>query len=741
MKYRFFAIAVAAAAILLTASCKGPVAKYTDWLYRYMPLPDSLHYDRQYWEENVAKTLEVRRRMGWDVPEREFRHFVLPLRVNNETLDDFRTEYADELCERVEGMTLAEAALEINHWCHEQATYQPSDGRTGGPESIMLRGLGRCGEESVLAVAALRAAGIPARQVYTPRWAHTDDNHAWVEVWVDGSWHFMGACEPEAVLDRAWFNGAVSRAMILHTKVYGDYDGPEDVIQRTPCYTEINVVRNYVPVRRTAVTVLRDGVPVEGADVSFRIYNYAEFYDVVTYKTGADGRAALDTGLGDMFVLAWKDGRFGYAVASSEETVVELDHRFGEEFSDELDIVPPVEDPLAGDIDPELAAANALRLAAEDSIRLSHDHANHAVERFRAAYPDRAEAVLRLLSEKDLSDVSYDVLEDALAGVGSERVELEHLRPYRAEILASGELAGLRDAEAVRRWCDENITVVEGRNPQELRTSPIAVWRSRMTDGLGLKIFYVALCRTLGIEAEYDLVTGEVDSSAPKAFLRPASDKYFRDYTLTQISADGGTKLLDYESGLPDVLSIDEGYYLLTTGLRLSDGSVLARLEFFNVAGGEERELVPVVRKSALRPAVLGSMDPEAMFIPETKGSDAGAQGAEPQSLISATGRGWFLLAFMGHRDEPTSHARTELEAAAATLNAWGRPVVVLGQARPSGLANAVFGKDVSILETLPGEHKLPVIALCDSFGRVVYLSEGYNTSLASDLERIVPLL
>ena len=747
MKCRCLTIIAAAAAILLSVSCKGPVQKYTDWLYQYMPLPDSLHYGRDYWESNVAKTLEVRDRMAWNIPEREFRHFVLPLRVNNETLDDFRTKYADTLCARVEGMSLAEAALEINHWCHEQATYQPSDGRTGGPESIMLRGLGRCGEESVLAVAALRAAGIPARQVYTPRWAHTDDNHAWVEVWVDGNWHFMGACEPEAVLDRAWFNGAVSRAMILHTKVYGDYDGPEDIIQRTPCYTEINVVRNYVPVRRTAVTVMSDGAPVEGAAVSFRIYNYAEFYNVVTYKTGADGRAALDTGLGDMFVLAWKDGRFGYAVASSEETVVELNHSFGEVFCDEIDIVPPVEDPLAGDIDPALAAANAVRLAAEDSIRLSHDHTNHAVALFREVYPGSAEKVLGLLSEKDLADVRYDVLEDAIIGVGSQRVELEHLRLYRAEILASGELDGLRDAEAVRRWCDENITVAEGRNPQSLRTSPIAVWRSRKTDGLGLKIFYVALCRALGIEAAYDLVTGEVETVAPQALLHPASDKYFRDYTLTQITPKGDTKLLDYESGLPEVLSVDEGYYLLTTGLRLSDGSVLARLEFFNVAGGENRELVPVVRKSALRPAVLGSMDPEALFVPDGTGTGDGAQQggqnvqAEPQSLISATGRGWFLLAFMGHRDEPTSHARTELEAAARTLNDWGRPVVVLGQAHPSGLQNAVFGKDVSILETLPGEHKLPVIALCDSFGRIVYLSEGYNTSLAADLERIVPLL
>ncbi len=747
MKSRCLTIIAAAAAILFAVSCKAPVAQYTDWLYKYMPLPDSLHYGRDYWESNVAKTLEVRDRMAWNIPEREFRHFVLPLRVNNETLDDFRTKYADTLCARVAGMSLAEAALEINHWCHEQATYQPSDGRTGGPESIMLRGLGRCGEESVLAVAALRAAGIPARQVYTPRWAHTDDNHAWVEVWVDGGWHFMGACEPEAVLDRAWFNGAVSRAMILHTKVYGDYDGPEDVIQRTPCYTEINVVRNYVPVRRTAVTVTSGGKPVEGAAVSFRIYNYAEFYNVVTYKTGADGRAALDTGFGDMFVLAWKDGRFGYAVASSEETVVELNHSFEDVFCDEIDIVPPVEDPLAGDIDPALAAANAVRLAAEDSIRLSHDHTNHAVALFREVYPGSAERVLGLLSGKDLADVRYDVLEDAIIGVGSQRVELEHLLPYRAEILASGELDGLRDAEAVRRWCDENITVVEDRNPQSLRISPIAVWRSRKTDGLGLKIFYVALCRTLGIDAAYDLVTGEVSATAPQALLHPASDKYFRDYTLTQISSEGDTKLLDYESGLPEVLSVDEGYYLLTTGLRLSDGSVLARLEFFNVAGGEERELVPVVRKSALRPAVLGSMDPEALFVPDGTGAGDGVQAggqnvqAEPQPLISATGRGWFLLAFMGHRDEPTSHARIELEAASRTLNDWGRPVVVLGQAHPSGLQNAVFGKDLSILETLPGEHKLPVIALCDSFGRIVYLSEGYNTSLAADLERIVPLL
>ena len=235
---RFKRLISALALLSALCSCRPSAEEYIDFLYSSMPLPDSLVFPRAYWEANVAKTLEVRDKMDWNIPEREFRHFVLPLRVNNEDLDNFRTVYADTLCRRVQGMSIGEAALEINHWCHEQATYRPSDSRTLGPEATIRSGLGRCGEESVLAVAALRAAGIPARQVYTPRWAHTDDNHAWVEVWADGEWHFMGACEPEPVLDLAWFNAPVSRAMLLHTKVYGkDYDGPEDVISRTHAYT------------------------------------------------------------------------------------------------------------------------------------------------------------------------------------------------------------------------------------------------------------------------------------------------------------------------------------------------------------------------------------------------------------------------------------------------------------------------------------------------------------------------
>src|SRR5512133_1256593 len=182
---------------------------------------------------------------GATVPYEIFLHFVLPQRVNNENLDSFRLVYRDEIYRRISGLDARSAALEINHWCHEKVAYQPADSRTSAPMATILSARGRCGEESTFTVSALRAAGLPARQVYTPRWAHSDDNHAWVEVWIDGGWHYMGACEPEPVLDRGWFTIPATRAMLIHTKAFGRYNGDEQLVKRGDLYSEINVLSNY----------------------------------------------------------------------------------------------------------------------------------------------------------------------------------------------------------------------------------------------------------------------------------------------------------------------------------------------------------------------------------------------------------------------------------------------------------------------------------------------------------------
>ena len=42
--------------------------------------------------------------------------------------------------------------------------------------------------------------------------------------------------------------------MLMHTKVFGRYNGPEEVMYETPNYTEINVIDNYAPTAKAAVS-------------------------------------------------------------------------------------------------------------------------------------------------------------------------------------------------------------------------------------------------------------------------------------------------------------------------------------------------------------------------------------------------------------------------------------------------------------------------------------------------------
>jgi len=733
----------------LTLSCKNTELKpldkdgYMGFLYKYMPMPDSLMYPETFWEANVKQTLKTREEMAWGIPEREFRHFVLPLRVNNENLDDFRTVYADSLSQRVKGMSLQDAVLEINHWCHERVTYAPADARTSAPMATIATGKGRCGEESVLTVAALRAAGIPARQVYTPRWAHTDDNHAWVEAWVDGKWHFLGACEPEPVLDLGWFNAPVSRALLLHTKVSGNYRGDEDVIERNKIYTEINVIRGYVPSRRTVVTV-RDslGRPVEGARVEFKIYNYGELYTVSVQTSDRKGKAALDMGLGDMMIWAWKDGRFGFAKASSESETLVLSGKAGECWSADFDLIPPPENPLPNCATQEQIDENTRRMAEEDAIRMrmhSKPVNKEVIDTFIAQAQNdpqlKAEAavILGSISPKDHRDVTLDVLEDALTGIRTldpyvlnPRVELEKLLPYKAEIRAG--LEGKLDSpEDVITWVKDSIRIVEDRNPQGLRTAPIAVWRNRCGDAAARNIFFVAVCRSLGFPARIDPATrktqirkdgswldidfdGAEASESPKGTLKLISDvapEYFKDFTITKIDNNGKGTLQfddDYYEGTSSEMNLDKGLYLLTSGVRQADGSVLLHIEVLPVEADKLTELPLILRKQELKPLeILGKL----------------------RDTSFCTGD-WCILFLTKKFDEPTNHATKLLEGMSN--------VITVG---PDDTGYKALAEMVQSCCKADPKY-LPYVLLCDKEGNVYYFSQGYNTSLKANLEEII---
>lgn len=295
--------------------CSEEEALLIKFFYGTMPLRDAGEYPFEIFLSYVRHALWLRKTIDWckKLPEDLFVHDVLYYRINSEDISDCRSFFYGQLKDRIAGLDEYQAAVEINYWCVEHATYEMADDRTAGPMTMYRSGKGRCGEESTFTVTALRSVGLAARQVYTPRWAHCDDNHAWVEVWVNGEWHFLGACEPEEKLDRGWFTGPAGQALLIHSRTFGDYAAGkrEEVIGRDGAVVCHNVTASYTKTRKLRIQVRKqDNTPAAHAQVSVEILNMAEYFPAAVLETDEQGETSIRLGLGDIRLQARSEGKF-----------------------------------------------------------------------------------------------------------------------------------------------------------------------------------------------------------------------------------------------------------------------------------------------------------------------------------------------------------------------------------------------------------------------------------------------
>jgi hypothetical protein len=805
-----------------------------EFLYAYMPLADATDYTTDFYLQNVRSSLLTRQEMPWgsQIPELLFRHFVLPLRVNNENLDNSRITFCRELKERVKGMTMKEAILEVNHWCHEHVTYQPSDGRTLSPLACLKTAIGRCGEESTFTVAALRSIGIPARQVYTPRWAHTDDNHAWVEAWADGKWYFMGACEPEPVLNLGWFNAPASRAMLMHTRAFGDYQGPEEVMLRTSNFTEINLIGNYASTASIRFTIVDNANhPVKDARIDFKIYNYAEFCTVVTKYADANGKTFLTAGKGDMIVWASKDGHYGFTKASfgkDTDITIHLNRSGDRDITnqiwpmDSLNIVPPAEHAFTPEVTPEQRATNNLRFAKEDSIRKAYE-ATFITQEKATAYPEdirnflikargnwqvllsfynlhqdnkkRVIELLKALSDKDLHDIPLNILEDNYLAKSDQlcpRVEDEMIiAPFKQSIeksiLAKQALEFKQDPAKLVQWIKKNIRLNADTKALRIAQTPMGALKSGITDVRSRDILFVDIARSFNIEARKDIVTSKVQYKENGAWVDVDFDaqeqkisktgiltlryeptqllddpKYYSHFTISRIE-NGVTNLLNFEEGQVDMgggtswkntfkngTPLDEGTYQLTTGTRLANGSVLATSQIFNIKAGKTTTLDLTMRNNSDEVSVIGNFSSESKF----------RFGINDVSLLSQTGRGYYVLGLIAVGQEPTNHAMRDIAKARNDLDKWERPMVVLFENEAEAEkfksenygtlpTNIIYGidrdltirKQIATQMKLSNANQLPIFIIADTFDRVVFCSQGYTIGLGEQLKKVITKL
>ena len=124
------------------------------------------------------------------------------------------------------------------------------------------------------------------------------------------------------------------------------------------------------------------------------------------------------------------------------------------------------------------------------------------------------------------------------------------------------------------------------------------------------------------------------------------------------------------------------------------------------------------------------------------------------KSLLSTTGRGYYILGLINPNHEPSNHVLHDLEKQRAALEAWGRPIVLLfsseeayarfqkNRAEFTNLPSTVsFGVDAdgSVRRDMEQSGLMksgdyPVLLIADTFNRVVSCTQGYTIGIGSRL-------
>ena len=699
--------------------CTEEVALACKYLYAFMPYSDIGNYPFEVfmdYAENGVQLWKENPQIA-DMPEDIFLNYVLFHRVNEEEIAPCRTFFRTEIGTRIQGMNFREAALEVNYWCAEEATYHCTDDRTLSALSVYRRGNGRCGEESVFTVNALRSVGVPARQVYAPKWSHCDDNHAWVEIWCDGKWYFLGACEPEEILNKGWFTNASSRAMMIHSRIFDTKIPEGEVIGRDGMVTMLNELKRYAVTKEIAVSVKGDqGLPVEGAEVSFEVLNYSEYAPIAEKETDENGRAVLTTGLGSLHISVraccneeWLHAEKAMNTETEDSCEICLRHQTagenaGYEKWTAADMFAPHDAPVNTDMpdseqkergNKRLAAANAHR---EQKVR---NWRNPECERFlqkevnrieKAVAASYREDLLNVLTEKDRTDCLSDVLEEHLdlaisyhgmmnrdtfvSYVLNPRVDDEVLQKYRREIknkFSRDEKQELRnDPSQIWKLVEKAVVSRPEKERSSVITTPAGCLNTCTGSFLSKKILFVAMARTLGVPARLNPHDRSMEYMENEKFvpvlakteknstliLKSGEDtqwKYFQNWSIAKLENGRYVSLKLGTEAFENQhmnLPLESGKYRILTSNRLPNGNMFANEYHFEIQPGETKEIDLVLREADLEDMLENISMPEFTLRRED-GSTVKA------SELTADGK--HILAFLEEEKEPTEHILNEM--------------------------------------------------------------------------------
>jgi Transglutaminase-like superfamily len=412
--------------------------------------------------ESFNAVLEARKKFPWgrSYSDEIWLQYVVPARVDDEPLQPYRSLFLNEMSARLDSLSsLARAAIEVNLYLGERVGFVSTDWRDQGPLTTLSCGFGRCGELMIMAIDAMRSVGIPARGVYVPFWSASDNNHAWIEVYTEDGWKYMGACEPSTSLNNAWFNQSVFRAGILLTKDRThSADNPNAV--KTGSGYALNVTENYVPPANLTVDMPESWG--EDDRVWFSLFNFGTLRPLIELMP-KDGVAQLEIGHGDFVLMGIFEGELFFQPFTAQigrATNIELDVTRNAPVDFRLTYPwPPLQNIKEPDFIPQhrIDKGNVLRHERDAKRSWNSDWLERFINEESGDYnnlfttlkraPGNEAAVMNAvldvpeeqrenaifivsnLSSKDLRDVPYETLKEWVKRTPGEYADNEELKP------------------------------------------------------------------------------------------------------------------------------------------------------------------------------------------------------------------------------------------------------------------------------------------------------------------------
>ncbi len=319
---------------------KGKKRELVLWLVKGMPHLDTVEISKEIILEHINYSLRVKDRFDYDMSEEFFKSHILAYRMHREPVTAWRKKFFDFFGDRGGELKDArKAARNINVWIDEHIEKIDGDvlGAQQSPLSTLRSRKGTKKEISVLTTAALKAIGIPSRNVFIKWLGSRQGGISWMEFYYEGQWHPLYPLKSDHFGDLEFI----------------EKEHPKDVTLAVAqsAFEREFVSERYSETGKLNVHITQDGEPAsEFKHFSVCVFNKGSFkpLDNIGARTDKSGDFQAELGEGTYYLIAGdrnENGDVGvttrtFGISPDEKTKIDLKVRKMKKAKKEKSVFP-----------------------------------------------------------------------------------------------------------------------------------------------------------------------------------------------------------------------------------------------------------------------------------------------------------------------------------------------------------------------------------------------------------------